>query len=71
MVLFLFALLLFVDKLGVLYLTGVVLVAGLLMYEHSLVSPKDLSKINIAFFNMNGIISINLMFFVIADCVSI
>ena len=69
MVLFLFALLLFADKLGVLYLGGVVFVAGVLMYEHSLVSPKDLSKINIAFFNINGIISINLMFFVIVDCV--
>ena len=45
----------------------VVIVAGLLGYEHSLVSQEDLSKINIAFFNMNGIISIALMFFVIAD----
>jgi len=68
-VLFLFVLLQFVDELGVLYSIGVIIVAGLLMYEHSLVSPGDLSKINIAFFNMNGIISIGLMFFVIADYV--
>ena len=66
-VLFLFVLLQFVDALGVLYSIGVIIVAGLLMYEHSLVSPGDLSKINIAFFNMNGIISIGLMLFVIAD----
>ena len=69
MVIFLLALLLFSNKLGVLYLAGVVIVAGLLIYEHSLVSPKNLSKINIAFFNINGVISIALMFFVIADCV--
>ena len=69
MVVFLLGLLLFVGQLGVLYSTGVVMVAILLFYEHSLVRPDDLSKINIAFFNMNGIISIGLMLFVIIDCV--
>jgi 4-hydroxybenzoate polyprenyltransferase len=69
MILFLVVLLQFVDELGILYLVGVIIVAGLLIYEHSLVRPGDLSKINIAFFNMNGIISIGLMFFVIADYV--
>ena len=69
MILFLAVLLQFVAELGILYSVGVFIVAGLLIYEHSLVKPDDLSKINIAFFNMNGIISINLMFFVIADCV--
>tara|TARA_B100001123_G_scaffold180588_1_gene206864 strand:- start:326 stop:1204 length:879 start_codon:yes stop_codon:yes gene_type:complete len=67
MILFLVVLLQFVAELGVLYSVGVFIVAGLLIYEHSLVKPDDLSKINIAFFNMNGIISIGLMFFVIAD----
>ena len=69
MIVFLFVLLLFANKLGVLYFAGVVVVAGLLIYEHSLVRPEDLSKINIAFFNVNGIISIGLMFFVVIDCV--
>ena len=69
MILFLLGLLLFVGQLGVLYSIGVVVVAILLFYEHSLVRPDDLSKINIAFFNMNGIISIGLMVFVIVDCV--
>jgi len=69
MILFLVVLLQFVDELGILYSGGVIIVAGLLIYEHSLVRPDDLSKINIAFFNMNGIISIGLMFFVIADYV--
>ena len=69
MILFLAVLLQFVDELGILYSAGVIIVAGLLIYEHSLVRPDDLSKINIAFFNMNGIISIGLMLFVIADYV--
>ena len=55
--------------LGPVYLAGVALVTGLLVYEHSLVKKDDLSKVNTAFFNINGIISIGLMVFVIVDCV--
>jgi 4-hydroxybenzoate polyprenyltransferase len=69
MILFLLILLQSVSDLGILYFAGVVIVGGLLIYEHSLVRPDDLSKINVAFFNMNGIISIGLMVFVVADCV--
>lgn len=43
------------------YLSGVGIVTGLLFYEHSLVKPDDLSKVNLAFFDINGIISIGLM----------
>ena len=52
---------------GPLYYAGVAVSAGILVYEHSLVSPKDLSKLNAAFFNMNGIMSVMLFFFVAAD----
>ena len=55
--------------LGPLYLAGVLLVACLLVYEHSLVKKDDLSKVNMAFFNINGVISIGLMLFVIIDCI--
>mgnify|MGYP003966773115 FL=1 len=55
--------------LGPLYLAGVLLVACLLVYEHSLVKKDDLSKVNMAFFNVNGVISIGLMLFVIIDCI--
>ena len=55
--------------LGPLYLAGVLLAACLLVYEHSLVKKDDLSKVNMAFFNVNGIISIGLMLFVIIDCI--
>jgi len=44
--------------LGWIYWLGLVIVAGLLIYEHSLVKPDDLSKVNLAFFTMNGYISI-------------
>ena len=55
--------------LGPLYFAGVLLVACLLAYEHSLVKKDDLSKVNMAFFNVNGVISIGLMVFVIVDCI--
>jgi 4-hydroxybenzoate polyprenyltransferase len=44
----------------------VVAVALLLGYEHSLVSHDDLSKLNAAFFTMNGVISVLFFFFVAA-----
>jgi 4-hydroxybenzoate polyprenyltransferase len=69
MIIFLFMLLDHAVPLGPLYLTGVLLVACLLIYEHSLVKKNDLSKVNKAFFNVNGFISIGLMLFVIVDCI--
>jgi len=47
--------------------TGVVLVALLIGYEHALVSPKDLKKLNAAFFTMNGVIAMVFFAFVAAD----
>jgi 4-hydroxybenzoate polyprenyltransferase len=52
---------------GALYYGGVVLAALLLLYEHSLVSPDDLSRLDAAFFTMNGIISIAFFGFVLAE----
>ncbi|UCD12754.1 MAG: UbiA family prenyltransferase [Nitrospinaceae bacterium] len=52
---------------GAVYLAGVAVVAALLAYEHSLISHRDLSKVNIAFFNVNGLISLAFMIFVVAD----
>lgn len=69
MILFLLALAIVSPLLGGLYLMAVAMVAGLLWYEHSLVSQRDLSKVNVAFFNVNGWISLSLMALVIVDCV--
>lgn len=52
---------------GLLYYIGLGLTALLLGYEHRLVSPKDLSKVNVAFFTANGIISVVLFLLVAAD----
>jgi 4-hydroxybenzoate polyprenyltransferase len=48
------------PPLGWIYLTGVAAVAALLVYEHLLVRPNDLSRVNAAFFNVNAVISIGL-----------
>ena len=48
------------PHLGMIYLIGITLVALLLGYEHWLVRPDDLSRVNQAFFQVNGIISIGL-----------
>ncbi len=47
--------------LGLLFLLGVVSVAGLLAYEHSLVRPDDLTRVNVAFFHVNAVISLGLL----------
>jgi len=46
------------ERLGSFYFLGLLLVAGFLVYEHSLIKPHDLSKLNKAFFTVNGYISI-------------
>jgi 4-hydroxybenzoate polyprenyltransferase len=53
--------------LGKLAIAGVVEVTILLLYEHSLVKPNDLTKLNAAFFTMNGIISVVFAAFIAAD----
>lgn len=54
-------------SLGKVAMAGVVVVAFLLAYEHSLVSARDLSKLNAAFFTMNGVIALVFFGFVAAD----
>ncbi len=58
---------LYSAHLGKMFLLGAVLVAGLLAYEHSIVKPNDLSRVNTAFFNVNGAVSLVLMALTIAD----
>lgn len=59
--------LLLVFAMGKLAAFGVLAVILLLIYEHSLVRPNDLSKLNAAFFTMNGVISVLFFVFVAAD----
>jgi len=53
--------------LGPLFLFGVIAVAALLAYEHSLVRPDDLSRVNMAFFHVNAVISLGLLFLGLLD----
>jgi 4-hydroxybenzoate polyprenyltransferase len=49
------------------YLGGLLVFVGMLIYQHSIVKPNDLSKVNIAFMTANGIASIVFSTFVISD----
>lgn len=68
MLVFLLALYFFASPpLGMVYLVGIAAVAGLLLYEHSLVSPNDLTRVNQAFFQVNAIISLGLLLLVLVE----
>jgi 4-hydroxybenzoate polyprenyltransferase len=54
---------------GLWYWLGTAAVAILLAYEHSLVSPHDRTRLDMAFFTMNGVISITFFLFVLVDVV--
>jgi len=53
--------------LGWYYLAGVIIAFCLIIYEHTLVRENDLSKLNMAFFNMNGYISVTVFVFTLMD----
>ena len=55
---------------GLLYALGVVTTAALLVYEHSIVRPGDLRRLDAAFFTLNGVISVVFFAFVAADVLS-
>jgi len=51
----------YVASLGSIFGMGVVIVTGLLIYEHSLIRPADLTRVNQAFFQVNSVISVGLL----------
>jgi len=53
--------------LGKIAIAGVAVVALLLLYEHMIISPGDLRRMNAAFFTLNGVISVVFFFFIAAD----
>ncbi|MFC1549392.1 UbiA-like polyprenyltransferase [Nitrospirota bacterium] len=56
-----------IFSMGLAYWAGMVLVALLFLYEHSLIRHDDLSRLDMAFFNMNGYISMTVFAFTLAD----
>ena len=57
----------FYGYFGILYWVGAGVFCGMLLYQHSLVKPDDLRKVNIAFMTANGIASVVFAVFVLAD----
>ena len=55
------------TELGLFYYIGVGIVVFIFVYEHAIVKPNDLSRVNLAFFTLNGMISLVLMALSIAD----
>ncbi len=59
----------YMTNLSWIYLIGIMVAVVILIYEHQLVKPHDLSKLNMAFFTMNGILSIVVFAFSLIDLV--
>jgi len=57
----------YLGNFGWLYWIGVAVFAGMLIYQHSIVKPNDLRRVNLAFMTANGIASVVFALFVIAD----
>jgi 4-hydroxybenzoate polyprenyltransferase len=55
------------PHLGTIFLAGLVVIGALLVYEHRLVRPDDLSRVNQAFFHINGVISVGLLVLVLVQ----
>lgn len=56
-------------SLGPIYLLGVAVVAAILVWEHAIVRPTDLSRLDMAFFNLNGWVSVVFLLATVADVV--
>lgn len=57
----------FMFGLGFIYLVGVLLSGFFMLYQHSILKPNDLSKLDMAFFNLNAYISLTIFLFTAAD----
>jgi 4-hydroxybenzoate polyprenyltransferase len=55
------------GELGALYWAGVAVFSTMLLYQHMIVKPDDLSRVNMAFFTTNGVASVTFALFVLAD----
>jgi 4-hydroxybenzoate polyprenyltransferase len=57
----------YAAQLGTVFLVGIIVVSALLAYEHWLVRPDDLTRVNVAFFHVNAVISLGLLILGLAD----
>ncbi|HMB45925.1 MAG TPA: UbiA-like polyprenyltransferase [Candidatus Methanoperedens sp.] len=63
----LLVLLMFVLNLGIIFKIGLVVIAALILYEHSLVKADNFSKVQVAFFNVNAAVSLSMLVFTVMD----
>lgn len=54
-------------QMGILYFAGLAIAVSLLWYQHRLISPRDLSRAGVAFFNLNGLLSVVMFCFTLLD----
>ena len=54
-------------QMGILYFAGLAIAVSLLWYQHRLISPQDLSRAGVAFFNLNGMLSVVMFCFTLLD----
>jgi 4-hydroxybenzoate polyprenyltransferase len=59
----------YLGEFGIIYWIGSAIFIGLLFYQHTLVKPNDLSRVNIAFFTTNGIASVIFAVFTITELI--
>ncbi len=59
--------LMFVLKLGIIFKVGLVIIAALIWYEHTLVKTDNFTNVPVAFFNVNAAVSLSLLIFTVAD----
>jgi 4-hydroxybenzoate polyprenyltransferase len=59
--------LMFVLKLGIIFKLGLVIIAILIWYEHTLVKADNFTNVSVAFFNVNAAVSLSLLVFTVAD----
>ncbi len=59
----------FILPLGEIYTAGLAIIGLILIYQHRIVKPDDLSKLNVAFFNMNAYLSVGLFLFTLVDVI--
>ncbi|MCP4170259.1 MAG: UbiA family prenyltransferase [Fuerstiella sp.] len=57
-----------VAELGTVFLGGIIVLSWLLLYQHWLVQPNDLKRVNVAFFNVNAVVSFGIL---IVGCIDI
>ena len=66
---FLIGVLIALPHLGAIFIAGIIIIAALLLIEHLIVRPSDLTRINTAFLTLNGVVSVVLMLAVIVDVI--